>query len=301
MLTKRSRVVAGSLTFLAFWGIVTLTSIARPVDKIKGRIVFVCGEALCSINADGTKLTRLLENKGEYYGLFSPRLSPDGSKIAFATGNSLTYIMNSDGTNVSPFPNQIRSFNVDFSFNGQSITYADDDYPKAGREIWTMNLDGSAKRNLTSNSQFNFDPVFSPDGHKIAFAGGKSYEKSEIYIMNVDGTEQVSLTHNDVIDEAPAFSPDGRKIAFTSLRDRHREIYLMNIDGSNPIRLTDTPNRYGSGRPTFSPSGNKIAFETSRNITYGAGKDIYIINTNGSGLTRLTKSSADERDPSWGS
>ena len=75
------------------------------------------------------------------------------------------------------------------------------------------------------------EPVWSPDGHQIAFVSAPD-RSQEIYVMNADGSPQTRLTNNLADDYSPAWSPDGRQIAFISDRDGNNEIYVMNADGS---------------------------------------------------------------------
>ena len=112
-----------------------------------------------------------------------------------------------------------------------------------------MNLDGSNQRRLTDNGTANgaassTDPVWSPDGTRIAFAShGALSGQEEIWVMNADGSNQIKLTTTPSgasID--PAWSPDGRLIAFARVTGSgETDIWVMNADGSNPVQLTTDP------------------------------------------------------------
>ena len=58
------------------------------------------------------------------------------------------------------------------------------------------------------------DPVFSPDGEKIAFCGGRPNGYFSIYVMNKYGGNVRRLTFAKAYDFDPVFSPDGRGIYF---------------------------------------------------------------------------------------
>jgi Tol biopolymer transport system component len=126
---------------------------------------------------------------------------------------------------------------------------------------------------------------------KIAFESG-----GQIYIINTDGSNPTVLiegTH-------PSWSPDGKKIAFTkgsNVEGIGIHIYVMSARGGKPIQLTynrSTVDEY----PAWSPDGKKIAFASAPLKGTSIGKyDIYVINIDGSNLTRLTKEGG--WDPCW--
>jgi TolB protein len=68
----------------------------------------------------------------------------------------------------------------------------------------------------------------------------------------------------------------------------------MNSDGSAPrqVTFTSTPDT----QPAWSPDGNRIAF--SRGVS-SSNRDIFLINPDGSGLTRFTQGLIEAADPSW--
>ena len=101
-----------------------------------------------------------------------------------------------------------------------------------------MNAAGTGQNNLTNDAGDDVDPVFSPDGTKIAFTSGRD-GNDEIYVMNADGTGQTNLTNDAGVDLNPVFSPDGTKIAFESFRDGNWEIYVLNADGTGQTNLTN--------------------------------------------------------------
>ena len=146
-------------------------------------------------------------------------------------------------------------------------------------EIYSMNADGSELKQLTNNNFIDWNPSFSPDGQKIAFASDRDGAgKREIYVMKADGTGQTRLTHTAAGDTFPAFSPDGQKIVYSS--DYH--LYIMDSNGQNQKKL------YSSGkkdvRPSFSPDGQTIVF-----MKWDDSKsNLFTINSNGQNLKKIT-------------
>ncbi len=178
-------------------------------------------------------------------------------------------------------------------------------------DIYLLNVDAALEGSsqvtatrLTTDPASDFDATWSPDGTRIAFRSQRD-GNDEIYVMNADGTCQRNLTNDKVNDWSPAWSPDGTRIAFATACDGNYEIYVMNADGTNETRLTNNP-AYDMS-PGWSPDGTHIAFDTQRDyfppaeVGIGPEFEIHIINLDGSGDTRLTNNTQEDRFPDWDS
>jgi Tol biopolymer transport system component len=212
----------------------------------------------------------------------------------------ITIMLTGTTTVVKVFAGTFPGLNGQIAFSSDR---EDDNY-----EIYAMHDDGSNVTRLTDDDADDFDPSWSPDGEKIAFASFRDgLDNEEIYVMNADdGSNVTRLTDEDALDREPSWSPDGEKIAFVSNRDSiddseneeidNNAIYSMNADdGSNVTRLTDDDAFYT--HPGWSPDGEKIAFVSNRD---GSGNEIYSMNADdGSNVTRLTDDDANHLYPGW--
>ncbi|HEX8250665.1 MAG TPA: hypothetical protein VF599_21000 [Pyrinomonadaceae bacterium] len=150
------------------------------------------------------------------------------------------------------------------------------------QEVHVVNADGSADTMLAEG----FDPSWSADGTKIAYASGA--ESANIYVMNADGTNQRQLTEHG-ISYSPAFSPDGSKIAFVSEFESGAHIYTINTDGTNEQRINFAGDFVGEYAPAFSADGSKIVFVGTTITETGTSRDeYYIADVDGSDPIRLT-------------
>ncbi len=157
-------------------------------------------------------------------------------------------------------------------------------------DIYVINADGSGVVQLTDNEFADWEPVWSPDGNRIAFRSNRD-GPWYIYVMNADGSDVLRLTDYDAFQ--PSWSPDGSRIAFISDRDGNHEIYVANADGSGVVQLTD--NYSIDVKPAWAPDGRHIAFVSDRDGDY----DIYVMSSDGSSSVQLTDNDSEDSDPAW--
>ena len=128
------------------------------------------------------------------------------------------------------------------------------------QEIQTEFMSHAEIIKLTENSARDFDPAWSPDGSKIAFASTRTGDY-ELWVMDADGSNKQQLTSLSSYTLSPCWTPDGSKIVFYSNKDSTwGDIWVINADGSNPTRLTFTNGHAGKHGIDISPNGEKIVY-----------------------------------------
>lgn len=81
-------------------------------------------------------------------------------------------------------------------------------------DIFVRPVAGGSPERLTVSSTDDTDPVFSPDGERIAWVSCVDDVKGDLWIMDADGSSKERLTGRDTADSAPMFSADGRALWF---------------------------------------------------------------------------------------
>jgi len=177
-----------------------------------------------------------------------------------------------------------------YAFDGEQLIFQSRREGVPCDQIYTMELDGSNARMVSTGEGRTTCGYFFPDDEAIIYAsthlGGVDcppepgfemgyvwpvYDSYDIFTADPDGAGLTRITDTDGYDAEATVGPDGR-VVFTSVRDGDMEIYSMNGDGSDVQRLTDRPGP--DGGPFFSPDGSKIVFR-GREIPPGQELDDY--------------------------
>jgi Tol biopolymer transport system component len=192
---------------------------------------------------DGSNVKQLTTAKG--YDA-EATVSPDGKRIIFTSmrdGDLDLYSMDRDGANVKRLTNELGyDGGAFFSPDSKQIVYRAY-HPKTEIEIarytekllqnlieptvfevWTMNADGTNKRQITKLGAASFAPYFTPDGKRIIFctnyfATDARKRNFDLALINVDGSGLERVTFEETFDGFPMFSPNGKKLVFASNRN----------------------------------------------------------------------------------
>lgn len=169
-----------------------------------------------------------------------------------------------------------------------SITFESD--RDGNREIYSMHADGSDQVNLTSDPADDYDPVWSPDGTRIAFVSNRSDGEEgglHIFVMNADGSSLARIS-NQGDSQFPDWSPEGNKIAYSSQGD----VYVVNLVEDTETNVTNSPEK--DEQPKFSPDGQRILWLKGD----GENMQIFTMDLDGGNVVQVT-SAGIPRGADW--
>jgi TolB protein len=291
---------------------VTLLGLGCGSDEVQGppstrtsdKIAFInelgSDRGIYLMNPDGSEETLLTATPVSS----ALRWSEHRRQIVFDGGvNNDIYVINADGTGerqlTQTVPQQQRGRVINqeqfptISPDGGRIAFEADQAPLsevANSEIYVINTDGGGLTNLTHDPGMDFRPVWSPDGHQIAYTGS-----GRLWVMNADGSGKAQISGDAVVEiEAPTWSPDGRMLAFLVLvgdifNHTGYELHLVSVDGTGE-RTIATGNILTA--PIWSPDGNRIVYGEEFQL-------VVVINPDGSNRRQLTGEDLRRTSPVW--
>ncbi len=121
-------------------------------------------------------------------------------------------------------------------------------------DIWRVPTAGGEAVRVTSTTDYEANPIWSPDGKQIAYASDKN-GYYDVYIVNLSGGAPTRLTYNSASEIPEAFSYDGKYVMFSAaIQDpaqsalfpsgRLTELYQVPVKGGNTTQVLATPARY---------------------------------------------------------
>jgi TolB protein len=121
----------------------------------------------------------------------------------------------------------------------------------------------------------------------------KRGNRYELQIADADGAgEETALASFEPII-SPAWSPDGRRLAYVSFENKKPVVYVHSLmDGKRHVAANF---RGSNSAPAWSPDGKTLAVSLSRE----GGSQIFLVNPDGSGVRRITTSSAIDTEPRY--
>ncbi len=178
-------------------------------------------------------------------------------------------------------------------------------------DIFTVPATGGPAKRLTTLLSYETEPVWSPDGKKIAFASDRE-GGADIYIMNAEGGDVRRLTTHSAVETPQAFTPDGKYVVYSAaIQDTptslmfpakgYTELYKIPVGGGRPEQIISTP----AEAISFLPDGASFLYvdrkgnedQWRKHHTSSVTRDIWKYDAKTGKHTNLTKREGEDRNP----
>ena len=275
------------------------------------QLAFGMRGGLYIVPADGGEPELLVEMVDAH----SPSWSPDGSKIAFVSGNPTfvfgTFVLGNIGPSsvwVVSVADRRAAEVTDPTYLHTSPVWT----PDAGSLVFVSNYEGSRdvyRLQLERTGEARGEPVRMTTGlnaHTVSLGGEASLlaysvleTSANIWSMTIQERGRVSsssaqrVTEGNQSIEGISVSPDGNWVAFDSDIEGTQDIYRLQLGGTESERLTTDPR--DDFYPAWSHDGSEIAFYSFRT----GKRDIWIMDADGANQRQVTADSGHNRAPQW--
>jgi TolB protein len=240
---------------------------------------------------------RQLTNRGGIS--LSPRISPDGSRLAFSslTKTGWDILMYSTELNRAVSFPRFGGTNLAPAWSPDGTRLALSSSHGGASEIYECDSAGANLHAVTANRGPDVSPSWNrKTGAQIAFVSGRT-GLPQVYTMEADGTNQQRMTDQGYA-VSPNWSPNGQFLTLAWIRKYGpgapgaSDIYLMDIASKQWVQLTHDGGR--NDFPWWAPDGRHIVFQSSR-----TGKEeLWMMLADGTKLHQLTFTGRNSQ-PNW--
>lgn len=153
--------------------------------------------------------------------------------------------------------------------------------------LWIVPTEGGQARQLTTNTAYDYAPVWSPDSREVAFASNR-FGGFDVFAVSVDGGEPMRLTTHSASETPWSYTPDGKEILFSAQREDPAESALF--PASSMTELYAVKRQGGRARQVLAIPAEEV------NFVAGTERFVYQDRKGGENVWRKHHTSSITRD-----
>jgi tricorn protease len=195
-----------------------------------------------------------------------PRLSPDGSRVAFYSDESGEYqIYTLEVDSAKPWDALTTTldrtaYHLEWSPDGTKILFGNKDFSLFWLDVATRKLTKFATSNQMKNDEFFWevsDYAWSPDSKWVAYSFVEFNRNNRIFLYNLEQNRTIPLTDGFYDSMNPSFDANGEYLYFLSYRNfRTRiDIFEDNHVIPDPVQVMAVQLKAGQKPPFAKPAG----------------------------------------------
>ena len=151
---------------------------------------------------------------------------------------------------------------IDLSQDGRLIAVTRQDPGAPGSDIWVIDWQRGVSTKLTLDPADDLNPVWSPDGARVAFTTFRS-GNADVFVKNANGIgPETSLLDSTADEYVEDWSKDGRYLIFKLAQGEFEDLYVLPFDADGkpgkPFPVVQGP--FHKDEPQFSYDGKWLAY-----------------------------------------
>jgi dipeptidyl aminopeptidase/acylaminoacyl peptidase len=222
--------------------------------------------SIAAVSAQGARRPISLDDLGRLKEVRDPQCAPDGKSVAFV------------------------------------VSQIDVKEDKAGNgHIWMVGIDGQNERQITSSTDSESSPKFSPDGKYLSFTSSRpgKAKGNQVWLLDRSGGEAFQLTEIKGRLQGYEWSPDSKRLAVT-IGDPDPDAPDPSTGaGQTPAAGGDAAGGRGKAPKPIVIDRYKYKQDGQGYLLSGRHTYIYLFDIASKKLERLTTGKVDEASPSW--
>ncbi|MCZ7546851.1 MAG: hypothetical protein M5R40_26515 [Anaerolineae bacterium] len=252
----------------------------------------------------------------------SDRVQSSHVRIAITTALLLVVVIG-----LTPPASQAQTAGGQIAFASNSIDSDGDGFVTTRdlASLFVANPDGTGLTQVTDGASLDLEPVWSPQGDRIAFVSridtnndgviDALNDTASLDVINADGSNRLPLVSDTLNATQPTWAPDGNRLAFVSRRDVNEDgvinsadpgaIYIVDGGGGGLKRIS--PDDLDATDPDWSRDGTRVVFSGVKD-TNGDGvidkntgdtASLYVVTLEDSAVAQITEDDSSDFGPRW--